>query len=135
LTSFALEIQAFFHKFNFAAAVASNQSGISRGFFTVEAFQKFTLDIVNFIDKDLENFFCIVCCPHLPNENCSCRKPKTGMIDEIINQGNFTKALMVGNSDSDLFAAKNAGIEYLSAVDHGASKKFGDWIQLNCDRK
>ena len=67
----------------FRIAVATNQSGIGRGLFDMA-----TLNAIN--DKMMEMVFrqggridALFFCPHTAEENCGCRKPKTGMLEEI----------------------------------------------------
>ena len=52
-------------------------------------------------------------CPHAPEENCECRKPKSGMFKEAIKAFDIdvTQSWMIGDKPSDIEAAKCAGIE------------------------
>lgn len=51
-------------------------------------------------------------CPHVPEDNCSCRKPKPGMIYHaaIMHELDLSRSWMIGDSESDMKAAENAGI-------------------------
>ena len=53
-------------------------------------------------------------CPHFDEDNCECRKPKTGMVNQYLleNRGNidFENSYMIGDSSRDLEFAKNIGI-------------------------
>src|SRR3989344_9569636 len=60
--------------------IISNQSGINRGIIKKENLEK----INDKLKKDL-NVDGIYYRPHLPDENCTCRKPKTGLIDRAVN--------------------------------------------------
>ncbi len=60
-------------------------------------------------------------CPHMPEDKCECRKPKTGLIDQakgkyIIDTG---KSIMVGDSAKDIECARNAGCRYAVLVKTG----------------
>jgi D-glycero-D-manno-heptose 1,7-bisphosphate phosphatase len=50
-------------------------------------------------------------CPHHPEDNCSCRKPETGLIHRAQQKYGFdiTQAWMVGDSTKDIECAKKAG--------------------------
>ena len=53
-------------------------------------------------------------CPHLEKDNCNCRKPKTGMIENAIIDFpsiNIKKAYLVGDSSSDIQAGEKIGIK------------------------
>jgi len=53
----------------------------------------------------------ILFCPHHPDENCECRKPKTGLYQELVERLNVSldKTFSVGDSLRDLIAANDAG--------------------------
>jgi len=52
-------------------------------------------------------------CPHFKREDCACRKPKTGMVEEFVRANPIDKAhsFMVGDRDTDLEFALGLGIE------------------------
>ena len=67
----------------YSVMVATNQSGIARGLFTLETLEamhnKLQLLLAPLGGK-IEQFYY---CPHGPDEHCTCRKPKPGMIIQI----------------------------------------------------
>jgi D-glycero-D-manno-heptose 1,7-bisphosphate phosphatase len=92
-------------------AVATNQSGIARGLFDMA-----TLNAIN--DKMMELVFrqggridALFFCPHAAAEGCDCRKPRTGMLEEIAAR--FHTELkgvpVIGDSLKDLQAAEAIG--------------------------
>ncbi len=89
--------------------VVSNQSGVGRGYFTKEFVEKTHKVLNSMLDNMIDAFYF---CPHTPNDNCSCRKPKTGMIDEAIKHFNINKkrSYVVGDKESDIELGKNANI-------------------------
>lgn len=52
-------------------------------------------------------------CPHSLNENCNCRKPKAGMIDQAISDFNIDleKSWLIGDKISDIETAHNGNIK------------------------
>jgi D-glycero-D-manno-heptose 1,7-bisphosphate phosphatase len=52
-------------------------------------------------------------CPHAPEANCTCRKPKSGMFEEAIKMFDIDvkSSWMIGDKTSDIEAAKGAKIE------------------------
>ena len=82
--------------------------------------------LVNFLSEiDIVTF-----CPHHPHKgyegeleilkyDCFCRKPNPGLFFEqaFLRNINLKESLMIGDSDNDFFAAKNAGCRFLSVKD------------------
>jgi D-glycero-D-manno-heptose 1,7-bisphosphate phosphatase len=88
-------------------AVVSNQSGIGRGLVTSEA-----VDAVNRrIDELLGPFAGFFVCPHAPDDACECRKPKPKLILDAARVLGVEPGccVMVGDRESDVEAARNAG--------------------------
>jgi D-glycero-D-manno-heptose 1,7-bisphosphate phosphatase len=90
----------------FLAIIISNQSGINRGIIRKENLEK----INEKLKKDL-GVDGIYYCPHLPEENCNCRKPRNGLIQRALNDFNIDvkKSWMIGDSDSDIIAGEASG--------------------------
>jgi D-glycero-D-manno-heptose 1,7-bisphosphate phosphatase len=57
-------------------------------------------------------------CQHSPESRCSCRKPKTGMVDRIIMEYNIDleNSWMIGDKQSDIDLAHNAKIGHTIAI-------------------
>ena len=95
--------------------VATNQSGISRGFFTENHVFNFHRNMNEELASHGVQIDVFVICPHLPASNlefCKCRKPNPGMIEFIKEQSTSAKQIVLfGDRDSDYMAAKNARIE------------------------
>lgn len=91
--------------------VATNQSGVGRGFYTkkdVEKIHELISEKVRLAGGRIEVFYC---CPHLPGDNCKCRKPKPGMLTSAAQTHglDLSRAVMIGDSARDLKCAINAG--------------------------
>lgn len=99
--------------------VITNQSGIARGYYSVEQFQSLSAWMVDeFANQNVtieEVFFC----PHHPSKavndfasDCDCRKPKPGMIVQAQSKYNIdlAQSVFIGDKVSDMQAAKAAGI-------------------------
>ena len=107
----SIEAIARLYQNGYRVAVATNQSGIGRGLFDMA-----TLNAIN--DKMMEMVFrqggridALFFCPHTAAENCNCRKPRTGMYEEIAQR--FHTELKgvpcIGDSLKDLQAAEAVG--------------------------
>lgn len=96
--------------------MVSNQNGVGSPAFPQENFeapQKRLLEI--FRDNNIE-FEKIFICPHMPSDDCCCRKPKTGLVDEFIEDNrdyiDIQESFMCGDRESDRIFAENIGISY-----------------------
>jgi D-glycero-D-manno-heptose 1,7-bisphosphate phosphatase len=88
-------------------AVVSNQSGVGRGYITMEQ-----VDAVNRrIDELLGPFAGFFVCPHAPGDDCDCRKPKPALIRDAAGALGVSaqECVVVGDRESDVGAARNAG--------------------------
>ena len=89
---------------DFVFFIVTNQSGIGRGYYTVEDFEKFNTHLLEILDKNDIKILKTYYCPHLKEDKCDCRKPKTKYINEIINEFNvdIKESWMVGDHPSDI---------------------------------
>lgn len=97
----------------YTVAIATNQSGVARGYFTADTLglihQKMLSQIADAGGR-LEASDIFVC-PHGPEEQCACRKPQPGLLLQAAKQFNIDPAdiLMIGDSMSDILAAWACG--------------------------
>lgn len=69
------------------------------------------------------NFSNVLICPHLPADNCDCRKPKTRLVEAWLAEGALDKAssYVIGDRQTDLQLAENMGIQGLRYGAEGES--------------
>ena len=115
----AKEAIAYLNAAGYKVFVITNQSGIARGYYTVEqmdALHKHMAAEVAFCGGKIEKFYY---CPHYKEgkvaeyaKDCDCRKPKPGLLLQAFAENNIDKAasFMVGDSTRDVEAAERAGI-------------------------
>ncbi len=93
--------------------VVTNQSGVGRGFFELARVHEIhaTID-ADLVSQGLPPFDGWAICPHAPEEDCSCRKPKPALIDAIITREKLekTQCWMIGDKAIDAECGLNAGI-------------------------
>ncbi len=62
----------------------TNQSHISKGELTWDEFNEKLCQLKNNLALYGAHFDAVYCCPHTVQDNCTCKKPKTGMIDQAL---------------------------------------------------
>ena len=97
---------------NYKIIITTNQSGISRGYYTEIDFQKVTNWMLGQFNINNIEILDVIHCPHQPSDLCDCRKPKPGMLLTAKTKHNIDmeKSWMIGDKESDIKAANNAGI-------------------------
>lgn len=107
----AVEALRLIHRNGDLAVVISNQSGVGRGYFTREAVEAAHDRIQALLEPSGEAVDAFYYCPHAPEENCSCRKPRPEMILRAGREHGLDvrSSLMLGDRLSDLKCGENAG--------------------------
>lgn len=95
--------------------IATNQSGVNRGLFTLKTLQKIHAKMLSAIKNAGGKIEGIYFCPHRPDENCDCRKPKPGLLYQIIRdfQVNSNEIIFIGDSMRDYQAARAIDCEFV----------------------
>ena len=91
--------------------VISNQSPIGRGIVQKEVIEEINTKMIAEIQRRGGRIDAIYYCPHAPEENCYCRKPKPGLFSMATEKYgiDMAKSFFVGDTVSDVEAAFNAG--------------------------
>lgn len=107
----SLEAIARLSRANWRVVVASNQSGLARGLFTMETLNAIHAKLRKELAAAGGNIDAVFVCPHGPVEGCACRKPKPGMFLDIGQRYDMglSEVPAVGDSLRDLQAASAAG--------------------------
>ena len=95
----------------FQIIVITNQSAINRGLTSHENVKEIHNSINNFLKKNDTSIDHFYYCPHSPDENCICRKPKPGLILQAANELgiDLSSSWMIGDNDSDIVAGESVG--------------------------
>lgn len=95
----------------FRVAIATNQSGIARGLLTMSQMNAIHHDLAEQVAARGGRIEMIAYCPHGPDQNCSCRKPKPGLLEEIASRMGIGLAGVpfIGDSLRDIEAARVVG--------------------------
>lgn len=107
----SLEAMARLSKAGYKIFIATNQSGVARGFYTLETLQAIHNKMLSLLQQAGGAVEKIAFCPHGPKDGCACRKPKTGMLEELIPDVSMRKDIpMVGDAARDIRAGIAAGM-------------------------
>jgi len=89
----------------------TNQSGIGRGYFTLRDFENFNIHLLNILKKNNIKIEKIYWCPHKPDDNCECRKPKIKLLKDAEEELgiDLKNSFMIGDRKSDIKMGMNAG--------------------------
>jgi len=92
--------------------IITNQSGIARGYFSENDFTILTKWMIEKLSINGIEILDVLYCPHLPEDNCSCRKPNPGLLLEANKRHNIEMqcSWMIGDKEDDIKAANSAGI-------------------------
>lgn len=112
----------------------TNQSGVGRGMFDMEAVEACNRRMLELLDLPEPGFTGICVAPEAPDAESHYRKPSPRFIDEMIEVHGLDREAcwMVGDSECDRLAAKNAGIHSIQ-VGSGTSLRDAVLPILNTD--
>ncbi len=93
--------------------VLTNQSGIGRGYFTIEQMREVNDEMKRQLAENGAHVDAIYFCPHRPEDGCSCRKPKPGMIAQArLDYGESDEFVIGDRDDIDGEMARRANLKY-----------------------
>ncbi len=109
-----LFVAAAIHRLNEAGLpviVVTNQSGVGRGYFPESLVHTVNELMTQQLAEKGAAIDAIYYCPHISAKNCSCRKPRTGMLDcaALEHALDLRRSFVVGDRYSDMELARNAG--------------------------
>jgi D-glycero-D-manno-heptose 1,7-bisphosphate phosphatase len=115
----------------FKLIIITNQSGIGRGFFSLEQYRAVEAEILRQLGNDLVDatYFC----PHLPDNGCDCRKPAAGMILQAAREHrvDLRRSFLIGDKESDVQCGRNAGVRTIrvrTGLNRETINSVADWV-------
>ena len=108
---YAKKAVAELHKSGFKIFIISNQAGVNKGIFSREALNYINENMLKEIKKSGGEIDGVYYCVHSQEENCSCRKPKTGLLELAVknNNINLRDSFFIGDTIRDVKTARAAG--------------------------
>jgi len=107
----SLEAIARLNHAGYRVIVASNQSGLARGLFSIDDLNAIHRKMQRALSHLGGHVDAVFFCPHAPDANCHCRKPATGLLEDIGTrlQVEMTGVPVVGDSWKDVQTARGVG--------------------------
>ena len=101
--------------------MVTNQDGLGTPSLPAAAFEESQRFVLELFASQGVVFDAVFVCPHFKHENCGCRKPKLGMVEEYLRTHPIDAAhsFMVGDRDTDLEFARGLGITGLRVLLNG----------------
>lgn len=114
--------------------VVSNQSGIGRGYFTLEDVLKVHHHLIRLLEEQNAFLNGIYFCPHAPEDNCACRKPKDGLIRTAASDWKFSPehCVVIGDKLCDMELGRGVGAKTIM-VRTGYGRRICETEEVDCD--
>ena len=115
------DVCIYFQDLGYKIIIVTNQSGISRGYYSENDFQTITNWMLAQFKKNDINILDVFHCPHLPDSHCNCRKPKPGMLINARYKHNINmqNSWIIGDKEADIIAGISSGITNTILVKNG----------------
>lgn len=120
----------------FKLIIITNQSGVGRGYFSLEQYKEFEIYLLEEMKKHGVIIDEVYFCPHDPEEECLCRKPLTGMFYQAAEDFkiDWEQSYAIGDKERDLSICdkeKVRGILYSSQEIFEPNRvSIGSWKQI-----
>lgn len=111
----SLDAIARLTKAGWTVTVATNQSGLARGFFDIATLNAIHQKMHAQVEAMGGHICAVAFCPHGPDERCGCRKPEPGLLQALARRfgARLSGVTVIGDSWRDIRAARSAGADPL----------------------
>ena len=128
------ELCNYYQNLGFIIIVVTNQSGIARGYYTEDDFDKLTSWMIGKFRAQGIEIKKVYYCPHHPDISgkCNCRKPNPGMITSAGEDFNIDlkKSILVGDKERDIQAGLRASLKMTYLFDDSSSITVSDATKI-----
>ncbi len=123
-----------FNELGLPVVVISNQSGIGRGYFDLATLERINERLVDLLAQGGARVDAIYFCPHLPEDNCECRKPRTGLARSAASdfKADLGSSFVIGDKPCDIELGEAVGAKtVLVRTGYGAEYERLDGLKPN----
>lgn len=130
----SLEAIAQLNQAGYRVVIATNQSGLARGLLTLEDLHQIHAKMLQQLAEVGGYIEAIFFCPHSEKSNCTCRKPRPGLLYDIANRLgiSLTGIPVIGDSLRDLQAAKTAGAQPVLVLTGKGTDTVNNLQEFSC---
>ncbi len=109
------ELVKFFQEKKYLIIVVTNQAGLGKGLYSLSQFTNLNDWMINEFRKKGLIITKTYYCPHKPEDQCYCRKPKPGLLLQAARENNIFlgDSFLIGDKDSDILAGKFASVKHV----------------------
>jgi D-glycero-D-manno-heptose 1,7-bisphosphate phosphatase len=124
----ALAIQLINH-LGLRAVVVSNQSGVSRGYFSASRLEEINLHLIRLLAQEGAHVDGLYYCPHHPADGCTCRKPEPGMLLKAAEElsVDLTSSYLAGDKGDDIDTIHRVGGKGILVLTGYGREQQEDW--------
>ena len=140
LYPFSVEAIKKLNDLNILVIGITNQSHISKGELTMAEYEDKLQQVKEELSKSNAYFDAVYCCPHSSKDSCSCKKPKTGLIDLARSDFNLDvhNSFVIGDmGKNDMVLAKNIGAKAILVLTGVGKISMNEnrhtWQEINPD--
>jgi histidinol-phosphate phosphatase family protein len=105
-----------YRKRGYLIIVITNQSGLGRHYFSIQDLEAFNEELNRRLKELGAQFDYLYYCPHIPEDNCDCRKPKDGMIRRAVQDHgiDLDSSVLAGDRDDiEGELARKLGLKFI----------------------
>ena len=113
------------HERGHRLVVITNQSGVGRGRFSLARLQEINARFIAMVERAGARIAGLYYCPHRPDEDCACRKPRTKLLEDAAAELGFAAAdaVVIGDKASDVEFGRRAGALTMLVSPNGLTRE------------
>jgi len=109
----------------FKIIIISNQQGVGKRLYSMQSLADLTERMLDRIKRNQAKIWSIHYCPHLAEEDCACRKPKSGLFKQAVGgmMVDFKQTYFIGDTQRDIQAGQILGMKTILVLSGNTKKK------------